>query len=273
MSEALINGVNLYYELKGRGDAEETVFFLNGVMASTGSWNLMLPPFEKEDLRIVMHDFRGQLKSEKPEDPWSFDDHVKDLKGLMDHLGIEKASFIGTSYGGEVAMYFGAAHPERCRSLSIIDSVSELDPLCDAAVGSWLAAAENCRGEVFYNIMLPWLYSRKYLAENIESLRDRGRGMKGLPDDYYRGQVQLYKTFSEVNITDKLGTIGCPAMVFCGEEDILKPPAFSKIIADRLPDSELVLLPECGHVAIFEKAAEISGLVIDFYKRRGIIRT
>ena len=56
----------------------------------------------------------------------------------------------------------------------------------------------------------------------------------------------------------------CPALILCGQDDILKPPKFSKIIADHIPNSEYMTIPNCGHVAIFEKPKELETAVSGF---------
>jgi 3-oxoadipate enol-lactonase len=62
-------------------------------------------------------------------------------------------------------------------------------------------------------------------------------------------------------MTNRLNEIKAPTLIICGMDDILKPPKFSKIIQDEIKGSELVLLEDCGHVAIFEKYKEIIDLI------------
>ncbi|MGC8015913.1 alpha/beta fold hydrolase, partial [Salmonella enterica] len=81
----------------------------------------------KMNYKILLHDFKGQLKSEKPKGPYSFKEHAYESKLLMDELDIKKVHIIGTSYGGEVALRFAIDYPQYVKSISIIDSVSELD--------------------------------------------------------------------------------------------------------------------------------------------------
>ena len=57
-----VNGINLYYEDIGTPNSDQCVAFLNGVMASTSSWSLLYPVFARMGWRIILHDFRGQLK-------------------------------------------------------------------------------------------------------------------------------------------------------------------------------------------------------------------
>ncbi len=67
MAYMTVNGVNIYYELEGKKDTGETVAFFNGVMASTSSWASQRKLFEKFGFKILLHDFKGQLLSEKPD--------------------------------------------------------------------------------------------------------------------------------------------------------------------------------------------------------------
>ena len=67
MSEFTVNDVSLFYEIKGNPEGKEAVAFLNGVMASTSSWSLIYPIFEKFGFKIILHDFKGELKSKKPD--------------------------------------------------------------------------------------------------------------------------------------------------------------------------------------------------------------
>ncbi|MDF2472865.1 MAG: Alpha/beta hydrolase fold protein [Anaerocolumna sp.] len=265
MSNAIVNEVNLFYELKGNEAAEEAVVFLNGVMASTSSWSYQIPVFEKMGFKILLHDFRGQLKSEKPAGTYSFAQHASDTKALMELLGIKKAHFIGTSYGGEVAMRFAIDYPECVKSIAIIDSVSELDDILKHFVSGWINLAAKKEGEQFFWGMLPSIYGNNFIRDNYDLLQKRAKGMANIPEDYFDGQISLYHTFlQDVYMTEEINKIQCPTLVVCGNNDILKPPKFSKIIADRIPNAEFALIPNCGHVTIFEKPDILNSMLLGF---------
>ncbi len=268
--EASINNTNLSYEILGSEASEDTIVFLNGVMASYSSWRGFIPAISSLDCRILLHDFRGQLLSPAADGPWDFHQHALDLEALMDYLDIPSAHLVGTSYGGEVAMDFAASRPERTKSITVIDSVCEIDDHLLACVKSWIQAAEDHRGEPFFNLVLPYLYSRGFINGNQEMLASRASAMNRLPESYYLGQQYLYQAFLTLELKDSLPRTACPAMVICGTEDILKPPRFSEQIARLIPKSEYVLLPDCGHVAIFEKQEEITSLLLGFLVKQGL---
>lgn len=265
------NGVRLYYEVHGDPNGKETVAFLNGVMASVSSWALLYPIFERAGFRVVLHDFKGQLKSDKPEGPYTFAQHCAETKALLEHLGVEKAHLIGTSYGGEVALKFAALYPEMTRTISVIDSLSELDEVCRGFVTNWKTLCDTGDGETFFWGMAPAIYGPEFLAKNQEMLAVRAKAIKGNPDGYLEGQKILYDTFNDdVYMTPELGKIQCPALILCGEMDILKPPRFSKILVDHIPDAEFVTLPGSGHVAIFERPKELESAIFGFVMKHSL---
>jgi len=261
-------GKKIYYEVLNDKSVKGTIVFLNGVMASTNSWKNQYEAFEKLGYKIILHDFIGQLKSDKFVGQYSFDKHTQDLKGLLDELKIEKAHLIGTSYGGEVAMKYAINYPFMVESLSIIDSVSEVDDQMVKSIEEWIELAVTGSGEEFFNGMLPSIYGKTYIKENSDFLSKRAKLMNNVPLDYFMGQIGLYHTFiNDVYMTNVLHKINCPTLVVCGKDDILKPVKFSKLIQDNIKGSVLVLIPDCGHVTILEKPNELNDLLMDFINK------
>lgn len=271
MSTTTINGLNLYYELYGNSEAKETIVFMNGVMASTTSWADQVQNFVKMGYQVLLHDFRGQLKSDKPAGPYTFKLHAEDTIELMRSLGIESAHLVGTSYGGEVSMRMAIDYPKRVKSLSIIDSVSELDEVLRYFVSGWMSLAEIGNGELFFNGMLPSIYHESYVRNNKTLLEKRAKAFNETPQSYFQGQIELYKTFlGDVYMTNELFKINCPTIVICGQNDILKPVKFSEILAEHIPGAEFVTIPDCGHVTIFEKPDALNSILLGFILKQSL---
>lgn len=265
MPKVRVNEIELYYEVKGDLDSKKTIVFLNGVMASVSSWAFQVKALEKLGFKIVLHDFRGQLLSDKPKGPYTFMQHAKDVIGLLDALGIQAAHLIGTSYGGEVGMYCAVHYKERVSSLSIINSVSETDEVLRYFVNSWHHLAKAKQGKDFFFSMLPSIYHSEYIKSNQELILKRAEAMNQIDPSYFDGQMYLYETFTtDLDITDRLQEITCPVLVVCGEEDILKPRKFSDIIATKIKHAEYALIPNCAHVTIFEKPDMLNSMLIGF---------
>jgi pimeloyl-ACP methyl ester carboxylesterase len=71
--------------------------------------------------RVVALDQRGHGLSDRPTDGYTFDKVVGDLLGLLDALDLERPVLVGHSWGGNVVLAFGAAHPDRLRGLVLVD--------------------------------------------------------------------------------------------------------------------------------------------------------
>jgi 3-oxoadipate enol-lactonase len=260
-----INGVNLFYEQYGNIDAKETIVFLNGVMASASSWKLQVELFENHGFNILVSDFRGQLRSEKPKGPYTFKMHAHDTVQLMKTCGISKAHLIGTSYGGEVALSIAIHFPEVVKSVTIINSVSELDDALIHSVLEWKRLAQTYDGELFFRGMLESVYHPSYLKANEALLEVRAKQFAALPKDYFDGQIALYDTFTQdLHLTPYLRSINVPVLIVAGENDELKPRHFSDIIAKEIPHAHYVIIPQCGHVTIFEKPETLNPLLLGF---------
>lgn len=269
MSTYTINDVELYYEVIGNPNAKEVIVFLNGVMASTSSWLNQVEYFRKMDYRILLHDFKGQLKSDKPQGPYTFHQHAFETVELMQELGIEKAHIIGTSYGGEVGLRMAIDFPLFVQSLCVIDSVSELDPLLESFVLSWRHLCDDLDGEAFFNGIMPTIYGEKYIRENLELLQKRALAMKNLPEEYFIGQTYLYDTFlQDVTMTNELHQIKCPVLILNGADDLLKPAKFSRILHENIEHSLWIEIPDCGHVAIIEQAETVNTCLLGFLKKQ-----
>jgi 3-oxoadipate enol-lactonase len=265
------HGMRLYVETLNMDKSGDAIFFLNGVMASVNSWSFQRGIFEDAGFRLVFHDFINQLRSDKSKEVYTLTGHCEDIVSIMDELGIKSAHLIGTSYGGEVAMKMAIEFPQRVKTLSIIDSTSETDALMVHQVRTWQMMAKKLSGEDFFLGMLPSVYGEKYLREYGETLKKRAVGFNDLPKDYFDGLCSLIDTFvNDVDFTWDLTKITSKTLVVCGQDDILKPVRYSRQMAQIIPDCEFVVLPECGHVAIYEAADTLNSCLLGFLmKNRG----
>jgi len=266
------NGVKIYYEDIGNKESNHCIAFFNGVAANTSSWGLIYPLLEKLGWRVILHDFKGQLKSDKPKGDYTFKEHADEARALFEHLGISKIHIVGTSYGGEVAMKFAMTHPDAVSSITVINSVSELDFVLTAFVTDWKRLARIGDAETFLLGMIPSVYGAAYLANHYDALIKRAKSASNLlTTEFFEGQQRLYDTFlNDVNMTNELHKINCPTLIIGSEQDILKPVKFSKIIADNIPQSEYITIPDCGHAAFLERPEILKSMILGFVMKQNV---
>lgn len=270
MAMVNIHGNSLYYEVHGNPDSKETIMFLNGVMTTATSWALYYSMFVKLGFKIVLHDFKGQMNSAKPKGPYTFKEHAEDAKALLDELGIEKVHLVGTSYGGQVALRFAIDYPQLVQSLSLIDGASEIDETTKLFIEGWKRYAVEKQGEAFFWNAVPSLYYNKFIKNNQEFLTERAKLMNDINEEYFEGQVHLYDTYiNDVHLTEELDQIHCPTLVVLGENDLLTPRKFSNILVEKIPNTEYIIIPECGHVTIFEQPETLKSALLGFILKNG----
>lgn len=258
-----VDGIDLYYEYED-GPGIPRVY-LNGIAMSVSHWKPLrrfLPPSAE-----LLHDFKDQLRSGKSSQAYDMQSHADELALLLDALSIDTAYLIGTSYGAEVALLFALTYPQRCAGLVIIDGVSESDARLKAAVDSWKAAALS-DPRVFYRMLIPWNYSPAYIEANIEALLEREELVASLPREFFEGFARLCDAFLELDITERLEAITCPALVLVGECDILKTPACSERIHDRIAGSRLGIIPDAGHAVVIENPEAVAARIEAFLSHR-----
>jgi 3-oxoadipate enol-lactonase len=265
MAQIKVNGINIYYELKGNEEGTEAVVFLNGIMSSVSGWAFQVPAFAKAGYKILLHDFRGQLLSEKPVEKYTFTQHALDVKALLDTLGIEKIHIISTSYGALAGMRFVLDFPGYVKSIAMIDALSELDSNFRWVAKAWQELLKEGDMVKLFRAVAPTIYSNSYLEENEKILREREALLNKAPGDFMESLGRLIENImTNATLTAELPQIKCPVLLACGENDILTPIKFSRLIQKQIRHAELVVVPECGHTTIYEKPDVVNTITLGF---------
>lgn len=262
-----INDTKIYYEINGNG---KPLAFLNGIFMSTSSFSSFLPLFSK-NYQVILHDFRGQWNSGKDGEKYSLELHADDFYKLLKGLGINKIDIVGISYGGEIALRFVVSYPEIVNSLVIVSSVSEVDDELNRKILRWIEGARSKNSEIFINSWLQDVYSPKFLEKYEIFLRNKLK--ESLLKFDYDASIKLMEAFLELKenpLTPLLNKIKVPTLIVAGELDTLKPIKFSKIIQDKIENSELVIVGDSGHAIPVEKKNELETVIFGFLEKNKI---
>lgn len=265
MPDMIVRGTRLHYELLGP-DGGMVVALLNGIAMSIGHWKLIADMLVAEGYRVLLHDLRGQFLSGRPENGYSFPGHASDLAALLEALGIPQAHIVGTSYGAETGLYFAREYGNLARSLVAIAGAASYDAVLQRTIESWKAVALG-DPRVFYRTILPWNYSASWLEKNQELLARRETELTTLPVDYFRAFAALCDAFLQLDIAGSLGLITAPTLALAATEDILKPPRYSRFIAEHIPGAEYGEIPGSGHAVVVEQPLETARRVLSFLQR------
>ena len=124
MEKTKVNGINVAYERRGRG---EPLVLIHGYPLDGTTWSEVAPLLET-NFDLIIPDLRGMGQSDAVDKTYTVADLASDIAGLLDYLKIQKTFIAGHSMGGYVALAFARAYPNRVRGLGMISSQFLADP-------------------------------------------------------------------------------------------------------------------------------------------------
>jgi pimeloyl-ACP methyl ester carboxylesterase len=268
-----VNGVNVHYKKVGNG--EPVFILLHGFGASIFSWREVMEPLA-EFGTVIAYDRPAFGLTERPlewegENPYSQDAQVELVIGLMDALGIEKATLVGNSAGGTVSMLAALKYPQRVTSLILVD------PAVYAGGGApaWI---RPLLGTPQFQRIGP-LFARQLQAQGTEFIKTAWHDPSKITPEVFEGyqkplQVEnwdkalWYLTLSsrESGLAERVGEFNLPVLVITGDDDRIVPTEQSVRLAGEIQNAELVVIAQCGHVPHEECPAEFMQAVTDFLK-------
>ena len=253
-----VNSININYELDGAGPA---VVFINGLTMSVNGWAAQVKDFS-DRYRVLRYDCRGQGVSDKPDTEYTQEIHAEDLSGLLEQLNIRRAHIIGLSNGGMIAQHFALMYPEKTGALVLADTSSYVDKLLELFVLSWIKATEAGGNDLRFDVYLPQIFSESFIKNNPDLIKT----MKELSSQITspRAVINLANASLKHDVGKKLSRIKTPTLIIVGEQDILIPPRYSKIMSEEIENSKLVIMKDCAHVPPVEKPREFNTTVLNF---------
>ncbi|MDP3488065.1 MAG: alpha/beta hydrolase [Bacillota bacterium] len=254
-------GRSIYYELHGSGDS---LLVLNGVFMSCTSWAAFVPAFSRHN-QLILVDFLDQGRSDKLNTDYNQKVHVETIKALFDHLGLTQASIMGISYGGEVAMQFALAYPERLKKLVLANTTAYTNPWLQDMGRAWEQAISSYDGRQFFKACIPVVYSPKFYTTNIEWAKRREELFSNaFGKDTYDAFIRLIRSAEQLDLRSDVKNISTPTLVLSSEHDYVTPVHDQEFIVRELRQAAHLLIKDAGHAAMYEKPVEFCSAVLGF---------
>ena len=250
----------IYYETYGSGTP---IMILNGIMMSCASWKEFIEPFSAYN-QLILVDMLDQGRSDKMDGPFSQALQVEVIKELLDQLEIEKVNLVGISYGGEVAQQFAIKYGNRLDKLVLFNTTPCTGAWLKDIGDAWNLASGNW--EAYYLTTIPVIYSPSFYKKYKNWMAKRKNALKTVFSDekFISSMIRLTNSAAEYDVEDHLHQIKAPTLVVSCQEDYLTPMDEQKRIVEKIPNSELVILPGCGHASMYEKPVLFASLVLGF---------
>jgi pimeloyl-ACP methyl ester carboxylesterase len=242
-AELHVNGTTVRIGYDDTGGDGPAVLFSHGFLMDRTMFAVQVQDLS-DTYRCVSWDERGFGETEAP-GPFTYWDSAADAVALLDHLGIERAAFVGMSQGGFLSLRAALASPDRVAGICLIDSAADTDDedtlagyrqMLDALTGddddTWEAVAQIVAGLILGDPALE--------AEWLPKWRAR----RGTTDLRIPGETLLGRD----DISDRLGEIRCPVLSIHGTDDQAVSLERGRAVQERVPNpSGLVEIQGAAH--------------------------
>jgi len=258
MAFAEVNGQRIRFDDSG-GDGSPVILshgFLMDREMFAAQVDALAPEF-----RVITWDERGFGETEFDGEPFTYWDSARDCLGLLEHLGIDGAVLGGMSQGGFLSLRAALLAPERVRALVLIDTQAGVEdparlPAYRQMQQTWLEVgpvddlAEAVASLIIGDPVLNQVWIAKW--------RELARENMGAPGDCL---------FDRDDISDRLGEISCPAIVFHGTADQSIEMERAEELCQGLSGcAGVVRIEGAPHAANLTHPDEVNGPLLDFLR-------
>jgi pimeloyl-ACP methyl ester carboxylesterase len=268
-----VDGVRVHYQEAGDEHAPALVL-IHGFASSTLVWSKVFVKLAEAGYRVIASDLLGYGYSAKPRNgEYTIAGQAKLLTRLLDKLGIPRAIFVGSSYGGAVAATCALDYPDRVEKLILVGTVNDNRPLAFRLMRLF-------GSPLFGDVVSPLLIgSRRLLRRRMKQVYDRHEWViderrvdaRHLPlraAGTQRAIIRTVRSWDAERISRDAHLITQPTLLLWGENDQEIPLADGERLHADIPNSRLKVFLECGHLPHEEYPEAFTNVVIDFCKTK-----
>jgi pimeloyl-ACP methyl ester carboxylesterase len=237
-----INGIEMYYELRGAG---APLVLLHGGTGVGSNWSLIFKD-APAGYRLIVPDLRGHGRSTNPSGKFTFRQSALDVFAMLDHLCIEQFKAVGVSLGAKTLLHMATQQPARVQAMVLVSATPYFPEQARAIMRQ---VNPDNRTEAEWEQMRRW---HKHGDEQIRALWKMANAFKDSYDD--------------MNFTPPLlSTITARTLIVHGDRDPLYPIGMAVELYRSIPHSYLWVVPNGGHGPIFgNMAAEFAKTALAF---------
>jgi pimeloyl-ACP methyl ester carboxylesterase len=262
------NGISMNYEIAGDGD---WVVLIHGAGDNLQTWYNQIPSFSRY-YKVLAYDTRGHGQTDVAEGEYTAAKWAEDLHALLNVLGVRRASVLGYSLGGMIAAMLATDHPEMVETLVLAG-------VAGAAVGlgdpqTW-KERRTAQLEVLDEEGMAGIFKQRTDAATSTIFSPGFVEKNPNVVDKYREIFLLTKPEGYRKVLESMGRrgrapdfsgIACPVLIIVGAHDVWSGPEAGNALQQRIPGSELIILPT-GHACQIEQPEDFNETVVSFLRK------
>ena len=249
------NGARLNYRFDGPADAPVLVLS-NSLGTNLSMWDPQIPALAVQ-FRVLRYDTRGHGQSSVTPGPYSTSQLGRDVVGLLDAVGIERAHFCGLSMGGVIGMWLGIYAPEHINRLVLCNTAAKI-----GATETWNARIEMVRtkgmGPVAETQAQRW-FTPTFIAKAPDVIATTRQMIANTSADGYAANCGAIRDSDQ---RETISRIRACTLVIGGLHDPVIPAADVRYLADTIPRAKLVEL-DASHLSNVEAPIEFTKALLN----------
>jgi 2-hydroxy-6-oxo-octa-2,4-dienoate hydrolase len=262
-SSVRANGILTNYLDAGNGDPVVLVHGSGPGVSAYANWRLTIPALA-DGVRVLAPDMVGFGYSERPDAArYDLQTWVDQVVGFLDALGIERASIVGNSFGGAIALSLASRHPDRVDKLVLMGSVGVPFPITEGLDAVW---GYEPSPAAMRRIMDYFAYSRELVTDELAEVRYRASIQPGFHESYGSMFPVPRQQWVDSMVTpdDLIRALPHQTLIVHGREDRVIPLQTSMRLLDLIPRAQLHVFGQCGHWSQIEHAESFNALLLRF---------
>ena len=257
MQVDLIDGIHIHYRRQGYAGAP-LVVFANSLGTDLRIWNGVRDRLGGR-IQSICYDKRGHGLSDAPPAPYTLDNHIDDLAGLLDHLRIARAIFCGVSVGGMIALGLAARRPGMVKGLILCDTAHKI-----GSEELWNQRIEAIRQHGIESIadsVLERWFSKAFRQAVPEAMAGWRNMLVRTPEQGYIGTCAALR---DADLTAAAESLNLPVRCLCGSEDGATPPELVQSMSALIAESRFQLVEGAGHLPCIEAPDQLAAVISTF---------
>ncbi len=207
---------------------------------------------------LLLYDHRGHGASPAPDGPYSIDELGEDVIALLDHLGVETASFCGLSLGGMVGLWLASQHPQRIDRLIVMCALARLEPVSRYSERA-LAVRAGGLESIAAGVVSHW-FTPAFAGRQPATVRRFADELAGMPAE---GYASCCDAIVACDLRDRIRRIDAPTLLIAGADDAIVRPSAAVLFGASFRDAIVAVVPDAAHLVNVEQPDIVSRLVLE----------